>query len=60
MASNDDDQISYICGITQCTPQQAAFYLDASHGNAEGAVNMFYGGSDLPELDVDVLISLLS
>ncbi len=38
-----NEQISFICGVTQCTPEQAIFYLEASNGDSEGAVNMFYG-----------------
>lgn len=45
--------VAEFCSVTNGTPEQAKFYLEASNGHVERAVSMFFGE------DSTVLFSLL-
>jgi hypothetical protein len=46
----DDSAIGRFCAMTGAERGHAQFLLEASNGNFENAVGMFYGGSALPQL----------
>ncbi|PNS16501.1 hypothetical protein CAC42_235 [Sphaceloma murrayae] len=56
MASNQDELISEICGITGTTPSAARQILEAADWNTEEAVRLYYAsqdGEDLNETEMD-------
>ncbi|KAF4555131.1 SEP domain-containing protein [Elsinoe fawcettii] len=58
MASNQDDLISEVCGITGSTPAAARQILEAANWNSEEAVRLYYESQDVdeaeePEMDED-------
>ena len=41
----DDDAVAQFIGITGASQEEAAFYLESSHGDVAGAVDQFFAAS---------------